>query len=76
MNKFFFSTLLLASFYSYSCSDLLDTDMRLLDSSEELNLCEYENNVLLIVMLQVGVVTPINMLHYKIFMRNIKMMDL
>ncbi len=49
MNKFFFSTLLLASFYSYSCSDLLDTDMRLLDSSEELNLCEYENNVLLIV---------------------------
>ena len=49
MKKFFFISFLFTSFYSYSCSDLLDTDMRLLDSPDELNLCEYENNVLLIV---------------------------
>ena len=49
MNKLFFIIGLLTSFYSYSCSNILNTEMRLLDSSEELNLCEYQNNVLLIV---------------------------
>ena len=49
MKKLFLITTLLTSFYSYSCSELLNTDMRLLDSSEELNLCKYENNVLLVV---------------------------
>ena len=49
MNKLFLVIVLFTSFYSYSCSNLLDTEMRLLDSTEELNLCEYQDNVLLIV---------------------------
>ena len=49
MNKLFLVIVLFTSFYSYSCSYLLDTEMRLLDSTEELNLCEYQDSVLLIV---------------------------
>ena len=49
MNKLFLVIVLFTSFYSYSCSNLLNTEMRLLDSTEELNLCEYQDNVLLIV---------------------------
>ena len=49
MNKLFLIIVLCTSFYSYSCSNLLNTDLRLLDSSEEQNLCEYQDNVLLIV---------------------------
>ena len=49
MNKLFLMIVLCTSFYSYSCSNLLNTDMRLLDSSEEQNLCEYQDSVLLIV---------------------------
>ena len=49
MNKLFLIIVLCTSFYSYSCSNLLNTDMRLLDSSEEQNLCEYQDSVLLIV---------------------------
>ena len=35
--------------YTFACSNLLDTEMRLLDSSEKINLCEYENQVMLVV---------------------------
>ena len=41
--------LLFLSFPSLTCSELLDTDMRKLDSAESLNLCEYENDVILVV---------------------------
>ena len=37
------------SAYTYSCSDLLDTEIRVLDSSETVNLCEYTNHVVLVV---------------------------
>ena len=35
--------------YSYACSDILDTEMRLLDSNESVNLCKYEDSVILVV---------------------------
>ena len=41
--------ILLFSFYSEACSDLLDTEMRFLDSSESVNLCEYTDQVVLVV---------------------------
>ncbi len=40
---------LLISFGTIACPSLLDTDMRILDSSESENLCKYENKVLLVV---------------------------
>ena len=49
MKKFFVIVSLFFSFNAFACNDLLDTEMRILDSSETLNLCEYENNVILIV---------------------------
>ena len=49
MNKFFTFGLLLFSINAFSCSDLLDTDMRILDSAETKNLCEYEGKALLVV---------------------------
>ena len=44
LSLFFF-----ASFNIFSCPDILNSDMRILDSSESVNLCEYQNNVILIV---------------------------
>ncbi len=35
--------------YSYSCPKVLDHDFRVLDSSENINLCKYENKVVLAV---------------------------
>ena len=49
MNKFLTTFLVLSSSYAFACSNLLDTEMRLLDSSEKINLCEYENKVMLVV---------------------------
>ena len=49
MNKFCTFGLLLFSINAFSCSDLLDTDMRILDSAETKNLCEYEGKALLVV---------------------------
>ena len=37
------------STYSYSCSDLLNSELRVLDSSEKRNMCEYKGDVLLVV---------------------------
>ena len=48
--KFFnFLPIFFLSAYTYSCSDLLDTEIRVLDSSETVNLCEYTNHVVLVV---------------------------
>ncbi len=41
--------LLLVSFYIEACSDLLNTEMRVLDSSENVNLCQYTDQVVLVV---------------------------
>ena len=41
--------LLLVSFYTEACSDLLNTEMRVLDSSEKVNLCQYTDQVVLVV---------------------------
>jgi len=49
MNKFCTFGLLLFSINAFSCSDLLDTDMKILDSAETKNLCEYEGKALLVV---------------------------
>ena len=49
MNKLLTTFLVLSSSYAFACSNLLDTEMRLLDSSEKINLCEYENKVMLVV---------------------------
>ena len=41
--------LLFVSSYSFACSDILNTEMRVLDSSDTVNLCEYEDQVVMIV---------------------------
>ena len=33
----------------YACTDLLDSDMKVLDSSDKINMCQYEGNVILVV---------------------------
>lgn len=49
MKKLILVSVLLVSSYSYACSDLMDTEMRILDSSETVNLCEYSDQVVLVV---------------------------
>ena len=49
MNKFYIFGLLFFTLNAFSCSDLLDTDMRVLDSAESRNLCEFEGKALLVV---------------------------
>ena len=41
--------LFLFSFNAFACNDLLDTEMRVLDSSETVNLCKFEQKVILVV---------------------------
>ena len=50
MKKFFILTLLILGNYIYSdCPDVLDHNIRILDSSEFINLCKYEDKVILAV---------------------------
>ena len=49
MNKFYIFGLLFFTLNAFSCSDLLDTDMRVLDSAESRNFCEFEGKALLVV---------------------------
>ena len=49
MKKLVLVSVLFVSSYSYACSDLMDTEMRILDSSETVNLCEYSDQVVLVV---------------------------
>lgn len=49
MHKILLIPILFLSSYTFACSNLLDTEMRLLDSSETVNLCSYEDQVLLVV---------------------------
>ena len=41
--------LLFVTSYSLACSSILDTEIRLLDSSETVNLCKYEDKVVMVV---------------------------
>ena len=49
MHKILLIPILFLSSYTFACSNLLNTEMRLLDSSETVNLCLYEDQVLLVV---------------------------
>ena len=49
MKKFILFPLFFFSSFTFACSNLLDTEMRLLDSSETINLCSYEDHVVLVV---------------------------
>ena len=41
--------LFMLSINAFACNDLLDTEMRVLDSSETVNLCKFEEKVILVV---------------------------
>ena len=49
MKNIYLYFLLFVSYYSFACSDILDTEMRVLDSSDTVNLCEYEDQVVMVV---------------------------
>ena len=49
MKNSIFSLFLFTSLNIHSCPDILNSNMRILDSSESVNLCEYQDNVILIV---------------------------
>ena len=49
MKKIILFSALFLSFYSNACSELLDTEMRVLDSADTVNLCEYTDQVVLVV---------------------------
>ena len=49
MKNLFLLTILIFSVTSEACSDILNSSLRVLDSDEEQNLCEYFGNVLLVV---------------------------
>ena len=49
MKKLILFPLFFFSSFTFACSNLLDTEMRLLDSSETINLCSYEDHVVLVV---------------------------
>ena len=49
MKKHILFPLFFYSSFTFACSNLLDTEMRLLDSSETINLCSYEDHVVLVV---------------------------
>ena len=49
MKNFFILTLLVISSTSFACSDVLNSTLRVLDSDDEKNLCEYAGNVVLVV---------------------------
>ena len=49
MKQLFFLALTLFTTFTFSCSDILNTNLRILDSDDEKNLCEYSGNVILVV---------------------------
>ena len=49
MKNLFILTLLTLSSASFACSELLNSNLRVLDSDDEKNLCEYSGNVVLVV---------------------------
>ena len=49
MKNLFILTLSILSSAAFACSDLLNSNLRVLDSDDEQNLCEYSGNVVLVV---------------------------
>ena len=49
MKKLFLFSFIFFGSYTYACPEVLDHEVRLLDSSETQNLCAYENKVILAV---------------------------
>ena len=49
MKNFFFLIISIYSITSFACSDILNSTLRVLDSDDEINLCEYSGNVVLVV---------------------------
>ena len=49
MKKFFILALTSFSITTFSCPDILNSTLRVLDSDDEKNLCEYSGNVILVV---------------------------
>ena len=49
MKNLLILTLSILSSSVFACSDLLNSNLRVLDSDDELNLCEYSGNVVLVV---------------------------
>ena len=49
MKKFLLFSCIVLGSYAFSCPKVLDHEVRILDSSETLNLCEYEDKVVLAV---------------------------
>ena len=49
MKNLFILTILISSFNAFACSDLLNTNLRVLDSDDNKNLCEYSGKVVLVV---------------------------
>ena len=49
MKNLFILTFLLFASSSFACSDILNSTLRVLDSDDEKNLCEYSGNVVLVV---------------------------
>tara|TARA_B100000287_G_scaffold427547_1_gene477348 strand:- start:1437 stop:1961 length:525 start_codon:yes stop_codon:yes gene_type:complete len=49
MKNFFSLTIFIFSISSFACSDILNSTLRVLDSDDEQNLCDYSGNVVLVV---------------------------
>ena len=49
MKNLFVLALLIFSVTTFACSDILNSTLRVLDSDDEKNLCEYSGNVVLVV---------------------------
>jgi len=49
MKNLFILTTLIFSSVSFACPDVLNSTLRVLDSDDEINLCEYTGNVVLVV---------------------------
>ena len=49
MKNFLITSLLFIGLHAFSCNDLLDTDVKILNEKEYKNLCEYSDHTILVV---------------------------
>ena len=70
MKKLFLFSFIFFGSYTYACPEVLDHEVRLLDSSETQNLCEYENKVILAVNVASRCGSHISMKHCKTYTQN------
>ena len=67
MKNIFILTFLLFTNSAFACSDILNSTLRVLDSDDEKNLCEYSGNVVLVVMLLADAATRLSTALQKLF---------